>query len=140
MIRVVLDTNVLVFAVIKTEGAEAAALDLATQHLAQLCVSEPILKEYIDVLHRPRLRLDPIRVLWVLDFINREGFTVAPIVPLAACSDEPDNRFLECADAAQAGYLVTGNKQHFPKYWKSTRIMNAREFLRHAAPSGFARP
>jgi len=125
--------------VIKSEGAEAAALDLATQHLAQLCISEPILREYVEVLNRPRLRLDPAGVKWVLEFINREGLVVIPIVLLAACPDEPDNRFLECADAASAGYLVTGNKRHFPEYWKSTRIMNAREFLRHAAPSGFAR-
>jgi uncharacterized protein len=136
MIRIVLDTNVLVSAVIKTRGAEAAAFDLATQHVAQLCVSEPILQEYIDVLNRPKLRLDPVRVLWVLEFIGRERLTVAPIVRLTACSDEPDNRFLECADAAEAGYLVTGNKRHFPEYWKSTRITNAREFLRQATASG----
>jgi putative PIN family toxin of toxin-antitoxin system len=136
MIRVVLDTNVLVSAVIKTEGAEAAALDLATQHLVQLCSSGPILNEYVEVLNRPRLRLDPVRVRWVLEFISREGLTVAPMARLDACPDEPDNRFLECADAASAGYLVTGNKRHFPEYWKSTGIMNARDFLRHAAPSG----
>ena len=133
MIRVVLDTNVLVSAVIKTQGAEAAALDLATQHRAQLCVSEPILKEYIEVLYRPKLRLDRVRVLRVLEFISREGLTIAPRVILAACPDEPDNRFLECADAASAEYLVTGNKRHFPERWKSTSIVNARDFLRHAA-------
>ena len=133
MIRVVLDTNVLVSAVIKTQGAEAAALDLATQHRVQLCVSEPILKEYIEVLYRPKLRLDRVRVLRVLEFISREGLTIAPRVIAAACPDEPDNRFLECADAASAEYLVTGNKRHFPELWKSTRIVNARDFLRHAA-------
>ncbi len=140
MIRVVLDTNVLVSAVIKTGGAEAAALDVVTQHRAALCVSEPILAEYADVLRRPRLRLDPVRVLWVLEFIGRDGVTVAPSVRLTACPDEPDNRFLECADAASADYLVTGNKRHFPQGWKSTRIVNAREFLRYTALHGFSRP
>jgi predicted nucleic acid-binding protein len=43
--------------------------------------------------------------------------------------DEPDNRFLECAEEADADYLVTGNKRHFPKSWKSTRIVNSREFI-----------
>jgi putative PIN family toxin of toxin-antitoxin system len=47
MIRVVLDTNVLVSAVIKTQGAEAAAFDLAIHRHAQLYVSQPILNEYM---------------------------------------------------------------------------------------------
>lgn len=135
MIRVVLDTNVLVSAVIKTSGAEAGALDVVTQHHSELCVSAPILAEYAEVLKRPRLRLDPARVLWVLEFIHHEGLVVVPSLRLTACSDEPDNRFLECADAAAADYLVTGNKRHFPDHWKSTRVVNARDFLRSAATS-----
>ena len=42
---------------------------------------------------------------------------------------EPDNRFLECAEAAAADFLVTGNTRHFPKSWKTTKIVNARQFL-----------
>ena len=48
---------------------------------------------------------------------------------LSACPDGDDNRFLECAAAAEADYLVTGNKRHFPMQWKKTRIVNARELL-----------
>jgi SAM-dependent methyltransferase len=33
--------------------------------------------------------------------------------------------FLECAEEAPAGYLVTGNKHHFPRLWKSTKFDNA---------------
>ena len=36
---------------------------------------------------------------------------------------------VECAEAANAGYLVTGNKRHFPVRWKKTEILNARELL-----------
>ena len=45
MIRVVVDTNVLVSAAIKQRGAEAAALDLVAEDELVLCVSEPILKK-----------------------------------------------------------------------------------------------
>ncbi len=38
---------------------------------------------------------------------------------------EPDNRFLECAQASRADYLITGNKKHFPSQWQFTRIVNA---------------
>jgi predicted nucleic acid-binding protein len=48
---------------------------------------------------------------------------------LSVSPDEADNRFLECAGEAQADYLVTGNKRHFPKRWKSTQVVNARELL-----------
>jgi len=46
-----------------------------------------------------------------------------------ACSDPDDDIFLECAQAATAHYLVTGNTRDFPAAWFSTRIVTAREFL-----------
>ncbi len=39
------------------------------------------------------------------------------------------NRFLECAEAAQADFLVTGNIRHFPKHYKTTTVVKTREFL-----------
>ncbi len=59
MIRVVLDTNVLVSAMIKVQGAEAAAVDVITSHYAEMVVSRPILAEYAEVLARPELRSIP---------------------------------------------------------------------------------
>lgn len=43
--------------------------------------------------------------------------------------DDADNRFLECAEAARADFLVTGNKRHFPKRWNETQVVNARELV-----------
>jgi predicted nucleic acid-binding protein len=40
-----------------------------------------------------------------------------------------DNVFLECAEAAQADYLVTGNQRHFPERWKKTKVIGARELI-----------
>jgi predicted nucleic acid-binding protein len=48
--------------------------------------------------------------------------------------DPDDNRFLECADAARADYLVTGNLRHFPRFWKKTKIITPREFIGLVAP------
>jgi predicted nucleic acid-binding protein len=39
-----------------------------------------------------------------------------------------DNRFLECAEAAEAAYLVTGNTKHFPECYGSTKIVTPRQF------------
>jgi predicted nucleic acid-binding protein len=48
--------------------------------------------------------------------------------------DPDDNKFLECADAALADYLVTGNQRHFSKFWKKTRVITSREFIGIVAP------
>jgi predicted nucleic acid-binding protein len=48
--------------------------------------------------------------------------------------DPADNILVECAEAARADYLVTGNQRHFPKFWKNTKIISSREFLNIIAP------
>jgi predicted nucleic acid-binding protein len=68
----------------------------------------------------------------VAHFLTRlrsASILVAPTHRVSASPDEPDNRFLECAEAAGADFLVTGNKRHFPKRWKTTEVVNARELL-----------
>jgi predicted nucleic acid-binding protein len=49
-------------------------------------------------------------------------------------ADPDDNIFLECADAARADYLITGNQKHFPKFWKTTKIVTSWEFISLVAP------
>ena len=39
------------------------------------------------------------------------------------------NRFLECAEAAEADYLVTGNTRHFPQSYKTAQIVTGRRLL-----------
>ena len=63
--------------------------------------------------------------------------TAIPSFRPAACmsqTDPDDNMFLECADAARADYLVTGNQKHFPRFWKNTKIITTREFISLTAP------
>jgi predicted nucleic acid-binding protein len=48
--------------------------------------------------------------------------------------DPDDDKFIECADAARADYLVTGNARHFPKFWKKTKVITSREFMDIVAP------
>ena len=65
----------------------------------------------------------------LLQLLKDQATMVTPRDIVTESKDEPDNRFLECAEEADADYLVTGNKRHFPKSWKSTRIVNSREFI-----------
>jgi predicted nucleic acid-binding protein len=50
-------------------------------------------------------------------------------VRLQVTVDSDDNIFLECADAARADYLVTGNVRHLPKFWKKTKVITPRELV-----------
>ena len=129
MIKVVLDTNVLVSALISDDGLEAAVLDLALNKRLRLYLSVPILAEYANVLRYKRLALAPERVERTLTSLRTAGILVKPTQTVSASPDETDNRFLECAQAAQADFLVTGNRRHFPRRWQVTQVVNARELL-----------
>ena len=129
MIRVVLDTNVLVSANLSEEGLETLVVSLALNRKIQLHVSEPILQEYERVLRYPRLKFEAKEVARFLARLRRGSVLVMPTRKVSASPDEADNRFLECAEAARADFLVTGNKKHFPKRWKTTEVVNTRELL-----------
>ena len=100
----------------------------------RLYVSQPLLKEYSGVLGRPELRLRKGLRQQLLQLIKNHSHTVVPTRRLDITSDPDDNLFLECADAARADYLVTGNQKHFPRFWKKTKIITTREFIGLAAP------
>jgi uncharacterized protein len=133
-IRVVLDTNVVVSAHLNSEGYERHVLDLALAGKLQLAVSAAILEEYEGVLRRPRFRLTARQVNRSLRLIRAAARIVTPHRKLNIARDPDDNRFLECAEAAKADYLVTGNQRHFPKADRQTQIVNARELLEWIIP------
>lgn len=133
-LRLVVDTNVVVSAALKPEGLQRTVLVLALTKPARLYVSSVILEEYRDVLARPELQIRRGLQQQLLQLIKRRVHVVRPARPLQVTSDPGDNIFLECADAARADYLVTGNTRHFPSFWKRTKAITSREFLRIVAP------
>ena len=133
MTKVVLDTNVVISSVIRAQGAEARIFDLSINRVFELYASQPILNEYKNVLARPKFGLSANQVSSTKSLIASSSALVRPTRKLKVCLDEPDNRFLECAESAKANYLVTGNKRDFPKQWKNTRVVNARELLEEIA-------
>jgi putative PIN family toxin of toxin-antitoxin system len=133
-IRVVLDTNVVVSAHLNYEGYERGVLDLALAGRLQLAVSDAILAEYAVVLRRHKFGLGPRQVSASLRLLRSESQIVVPQRVLSIAGDLADNRFLECAEAARADFLVTGNKRHFPRQWRQTAVVNARELLEWVMP------
>ena len=133
-LRLVIDTNVLVSAAIKPAGLQRTVLLLAMTKPARWYISRPIFEEYREVLARTELhiRKGPRRQL--LQIIKNRSHLVAPTRRVEVTKDPDDNVFLECADAAGADYLITGNQKHFPKFWKKTKVITPREFISLVAP------
>ncbi len=112
--RVVLDVNVLISAVISPHGNPARILALWQQEKFDLAISEPILEELDRVLHYPRIQaryhLPEEQVDEFLHLLASLAITVHPSLELSIVEKDPsDSRYLECAQAAGASYIVTGD-------------------------------
>ncbi|MCP4104668.1 MAG: putative toxin-antitoxin system toxin component, PIN family [Desulfobacteraceae bacterium] len=72
-------------------------------------ISEPIWKECSTVADWliPETRYSEKKR--ILNVLYSKAEKIEPEIRLNACSDESDNRFLECAVAGNADYLVTKN-------------------------------
>lgn len=133
-LRLVIDTNVLVSAAIKPTGLQRTTLLLAMTKPARLYISPPILAEYSEVLARPEFKISKGLRQQLLQLLKNCSHPVVPTRRLHVAYDPDDDIFLECADAARADYLITGNQKHFPRFWKNTAVITPREFISLVAP------
>ncbi len=129
MIRVVLDTNIIVSALLQPLGPPARIYVLALAGAIQPCVSAQTYAEYEEVISRPRFQRSPDDIASALRTLREKSIWVRPTGSVQVCADPDDDVFLDCAQAAHADYLVTGNLKHFPMSWGGTRIVAARWLL-----------
>jgi len=127
--RVVLDTNVLVSALLTPGGTCDDVLRLLSDGVIDICIDERVLREYGRVLPRPRLRLDREDGEGTLGVIRAQGTFLMPAALSVQLPDPSDLAFLEVA--AQAGaLLVTGNARHFPRDARAgVTVVTPRELL-----------
>jgi len=107
---------------------------LAASRAFAVFVTPEIISEYYDVFSRKKLAPLRERSTGMLASLERCWTILRPAVRMDSALDEDDNRFLECASAAGADYLVTGNLRHYPEHSGLTRIVNARRFLSDCFP------
>ena len=107
--KVVIDTNVLVSAAWRDKSPEAVVLWLAAQEDWDWVVSQEILDEYRDVLRRKKFGL-ALEVIEKWEFIVTNLTTLVEVnTPVEFPRDQNDAKFLACALAADADYLITGD-------------------------------
>jgi putative PIN family toxin of toxin-antitoxin system len=133
-LRLVIDTNVVVSAALKPDRMQRTVVLLAMTNPARWYVSDTIVAEYAAVLARPELKIRNGLRLQLRQLIENHTRVVTPSRLRQVTSDPADNMFVECAEAARADYLITGNQRHFPTFWKNTKIITSSEFLSIIAP------
>lgn len=116
MIYAVIDTNVIVSALI-THNSEAATIAVVEHVLSGSITpvyNEDILKEYDEVLHRPKFKLSHNDIRPLLDYIESVGIAANRLKYDGDMPDEKDRPFYEVSLSKDDAYLVTGNMKHFP--------------------------
>jgi uncharacterized protein len=120
-------------AALKPEGLQRTTLLLAITKPARFYVSRPILEEYAQRALTGRISHPQGNSTAIVAAHQKSQPCREPVARLEVANDQDDNIFLECADAARADYLITGNPNHFSKFWKNTKIITSREFISLAA-------
>ncbi len=128
--RVVLDTNVIVSG-LNFPGNERMVSELALRGRFELFLSWFILGEVSGVLTR-KFGWDQERAVRAISALQNAATIVEPPRLTEVIADgHADNRILECVVAANADYLVTGDRRHLLpiEEHQGTRIVNAPRFL-----------
>lgn len=113
--RVVLDTNTLVSAILSPLGPPRRLLDDARTQVFELCSSPVLMAELLDVVSREkfatRLAAAGLTPLDIVGEIRRLAVMAAPAdVPRVVATDADDDHVLACALAAQADFIVSGDR------------------------------
>ena len=127
MIRVVLDTNVVVSAYLSPDGPPSRIVRLALAGLIRCCVCEEIVAEYRKVL--ARFQANPRATVLFLKKISQASAMTKIGGAARVAAERDDDVFLACAKAAKASYLLTGNLRHFPRTYRYSMILGPADFL-----------
>jgi putative PIN family toxin of toxin-antitoxin system len=126
---VVLDTNVMVSALLSPFGKPAAVVGLLLEEKATICYDSRIIAEYLDVLRRPKFGFPSKEVEDIIDFIKVSGTLCTAYSDLVKSTHRADLPFAQACLAAGAEYLITGNTQHFPKNIGQASVVTPSKFL-----------
>lgn len=128
MIYAVIDTNVLVSALI-TKNPEAATAKVVRLLLEQEFVplyDADIIAEYEDVLHRSKFPILKETADALISFIIENGIESSRVDFEESMPDEDDRVFYEVSLSQDDSFLVTGNLKHYPM---SPRVITPSDFV-----------
>lgn len=126
----VIDTNVLISALLTSNEQAATAVVVKKLYSGEIVplYSEDTLREYAEVLSRPKFPFSPYNIHRLLSVIREYGVFVTPAASGEVLADMNDLPFYEIVleKKDDGAYLVTGNGKHFPQ---KPFIVTPREML-----------
>jgi hypothetical protein len=128
--KVVIDTNVFVSSFFG--GKPRKIIDLWKKGEISICISDEILDEYVEVLHRLGLKnQEELKELLSLFSENVNIYFTKETPKLNIVEKDPDdNKFIECAVVLDASYIITGDKALLTiKSFQKIKILNPQQFL-----------
>ncbi|MDR1951036.1 MAG: putative toxin-antitoxin system toxin component, PIN family [Bacteroidales bacterium] len=139
MSSVILDTNVLVSALIQKSFPHYIVFDYLLDERVNLHLSSELMSEYREVLTRQKFaKIDGFQnnAEIVLSRFEKIATFYKPKNRLDIIKDKSDNKLLELADESNANFLITGNSADFTmtKY-KETHILSPRSFWEFIVPN-----
>lgn len=138
MQKVVIDTNVIVSALIQKNYPFLIIDELFLEGKIIVCVSAELVQEYFEVLSRPKFARFPDFISGaksILAEIGSNAKIYTPEIKLDIISDKDDNMILELADESEADFIITGNTNDFtmPAY-RNTKIVTPKEYWENYKP------
>ena len=124
--KIVLDTNVIVSALMNIHGIPAEIVALILGEKVKIVYDERIIFEYVDVLSRKEFGFNKEIINSMMDYFKAEGELVNALRISREFIDESDKKFYEVHKSGGSRYLITGNKKHFPQ---EDTIITPREFI-----------
>lgn len=130
MLVITPDTNVLVSATI-IRGNEYQLLKAAKLGKIKIVLSPSILKEFKDVISRPKFGFTNKQIENVFRQLLDITDIVVPSIKLDVVKEDPtDNKILECALECKADFVVSGDNHLLEiKSVKGMKIIRAKDFL-----------
>lgn len=138
MQKIILDTNVVVSALISNSFPTFILYDLVLTRKVYICLSDSVLSEYIGVLKRDkfdRFRDFRPKADVVINKMREISLFYSNTPKVELLIDASDDKFLELAIASAADYLITGNTSDFkiPQF-ENTIIITPREYWDNYKP------
>jgi len=132
MQKLIVDTNVLVSALIQRSYPYLIIQQLFIDEEIELCLSAELMKENYAVLGRKKFAKYPDFVsaaMIVLADIEKNATVYVPKAKLQILTDPDDDKLLELAHECKADFLITGNTNHFTmNHYRKTKIVSPKEF------------
>ena len=130
--RVVLDTNILVSALLVSQGNPAAIYRAWQEGYFALLICAEQLDELRATLHKPAIaaRIKPYNAGRLVNQLKELATNVGALPRVERSPDPTDDFLLALSEAGEADYLVTGDKSGLLAlgHHKTTRIISASGF------------